>query len=312
MLNKQSVEHPVTSTIGTVTLEAPSQVAKQQPVPVTVVVCVRNRGSMIGRCLDSIMKANPSEIIVVDGDSTDGTAEIARSKGVTVVSDNGTGLGAARQLGASLAKNEYVIFVDSDVVVEPETFQQLLDEAHEKEYVAVMAELRTWSEKPSYWQTAERWRRQVQMRTGQAVILGCQITLVRKDLLMRIGFDPAFKGAHEDSDFWFRAWLAGEVFGHSDRAVAYHEDRRSLRDFIEQRIWYGRGFTRMIMRYGRQYLSQAAEQVDTAAGAMKLNIRFLPYIFVSWSFTALGAALECFHIVRDRELRKSLTTIQWQ
>jgi hypothetical protein len=84
-----------------------------------------------------------------------------------------------------------------------------------------------------------------------------------------------------------------------------------LGDFIEQRIWYGRGFTRMIVRYGRQYLSQAAAQVDTAAGATKLNLRYLPYIFVSWSFTALGAALECLHIASDAALRKRLAEVQW-
>jgi glycosyltransferase involved in cell wall biosynthesis len=264
---------------------------------------------VIGRCLDSVLRANPSEIIVVDGNSTDDTVDVARAKGVTIVSDNGAGLGAARQYGASLAQNEYVVFVDTDVVVEPETLQQLLDEAKEENYDALEAELRTLSVKPSYWQGAERWRRQVQMRKGVATVLGCQITLVRKALLVSVGFDPAFKGAAEDADFCYRARAAGAVVAHSARAVAYHEDRDSLKDFIEQKIWHGRGLARMITRYGRQYMNRAAEQVDNSMGATKLNARYLPYIFVSWSFTALGVALESLQIMRDADLRERLTTV---
>jgi len=279
-------------------------------VPVTVVVCARNRGSVIGRCLDSVKVANPAEIIVVDGNSSDETVAVARAKAVTVVSDNGAGLGAARQLGASIAQNDYVVFVDTDVVVEPETLAQLLDEATEKNYDALEAELRTLSSTPSYWQEAERWRREVAMRKGVASVLGCQITLVRQALLMQVGFDPAFKGAAEDADFCFRARAQGAVVAHSDRAVAYHEDRLTLRDFVEQKIWHGRGLARMITRYGRDYLQRAASQVDASMGATKLNVRYLPYVFVSWSFTAIGVGMESLKIARDPALRQRLKNIE--
>ena len=306
----QPGEHQRTDGTAMPAVETSPQLANSVPVPVTVVVCARNRGSMIGRCLDSVIRANPAEIIVVDGNSTDETVAVARAKGVTVLSDNGTGLGAARQLGASAAKNEYVVFVDTDVVVEPETLQLLLDEAKEENYDALQAELRTLSGKPTYWQGAERWRREVQMRKGVAAVLGCQITLVRKDLLLTVGFDPAFKGAAEDADFCFRARAAGAVVAHSARAVAYHEDRGTLADFVEQKIWHGRGLARMITRYGRQYLNRAAEQVDAHVGATKINARYLPYLLVSWSFTALGVALESMRLARDSALRQRLTSVQ--
>jgi glycosyltransferase involved in cell wall biosynthesis len=305
-----SGEHQAMNGTAMPSMETLAQRAKRAPVPVTVVVCARNRGSVIGRCLDSVIRANPSEIIVVDGNSTDDTVAIARARNVTVLSDNGAGLGAARQLGASVAKNEYVIFVDTDVVVEPETLAQLLDEAREENYDALQAELRTLSVSPTYWQGAERWRREVQMRKGVAAVLGCQVTLVRKELLLTVGFDPAFKGAAEDADFCFRARAAGAVVAHSARALAYHEDRGTLRDFVEQKIWHGRGLARMIARYGRQYLSRAAEQVDTSVGATKINVQYLPYVFVSWSFTALGVALESVRIACDPALRQRLTTEQ--
>lgn len=294
---------------------APSAAVKERPfakpgcVPVSVVICTRNRGRMIERCLDSVIDANPAEIIVVDGNSTDDTVAIARAKGVTVVSDNGAGLGAARQLGARFSAHEYVVFVDSDIVIEPETLQQLWDEARAEGYDALAAEIRTWSAMPTYWQRAERWRRQVQMPRGVASVLGCQVTLVRTDLLLRVGFDPVFKGAAEDADFFFRARAAGAVIAHSARAVAYHEDRSSLRDLVDQKLWHGRGLARMITRYRRQYLRLAAGQVDTSIGAAHLNGRYLPYLLVSWSFIALGVALELVHVACDPVLRRRLATV---
>jgi glycosyltransferase involved in cell wall biosynthesis len=286
------------------------QAGPSEPVPVTVVVCARNRGHVIGRCLDSVLAANPAEIIVVDGNSTDDTVAVARSKGVMVISDNGAGLGAARQLGASVAKHEYVIFVDSDVVVEPDTLRLMLEEAEEEHYDALEAELRTLSPTPTYWQVAERWRREVQMRKGIAAVLGCQITLVRRALLLNVGFDPAFKGAAEDADFCFRARAVGAVVAYSSRAVAYHEDRGTLAEFIEQKMWHGRGLARMITRYGRNYLRRAAQQVDASVGASKMNWKYIPYILVSWSFTAVGVALESVRIAFDSNLRQQLTSVR--
>jgi glycosyltransferase involved in cell wall biosynthesis len=275
-------------------------------VPVTVVVCSRNRESVIGRCLDSVLLARPAEIIVVDGNSSDDTVSIARAKGVRVVSDNGMGLGAARQLGAQLARTNYVVFVDTDVVIEPDTLRLLYAEAVAQGYDALQAELRTWSTRPSYWQGAERWRRQVQMRKGIAAVLGCQVTLMRRDLLMAVGFDRAFQGAAEDADFCFRARSAGAVIAHSERAVAFHEDRFTLPQFIGQKIWHGRGLARMLTRYGRDYFNHAAKQVDTSLGATKLNARYVPYVVVSWSCTALGVALESIRIACNPDLRHEL------
>jgi GT2 family glycosyltransferase len=144
------------------------------------------------------------------------------------------------------------------------------------------------------------------MRKGLAIVLGCQVTLVRRSLLLAVGFDPAFKGAAEDADFFYRARERGAVVAHSARAIAYHEDRGSLRDFVEQKVWHGRGLARMMARYGRQYLTRAAQQVDNSVGATKVNAKYLPYILVSWTFTALGVALELIHIALDPSLRQML------
>src|SRR6478672_12375107 len=55
--------------------------------------------SDLDECLASIEAEAPREIIVVDGNSTDGTLEIARRHSATILCDGGRGLPAARMLG---------------------------------------------------------------------------------------------------------------------------------------------------------------------------------------------------------------------
>lgn len=60
------------------------------------------------------------EIIVVDNNSTDKTAEIARDFGVKVIFEEHNQIAKARNSGARVAKGEYFIFLDADTILSPE------------------------------------------------------------------------------------------------------------------------------------------------------------------------------------------------
>lgn len=57
------------------------------------------------------------EVLVVDNESTDRTAEIARSFGVTVVPETAHNIGRVRNAGANVAGGNVLVFVDADTVV---------------------------------------------------------------------------------------------------------------------------------------------------------------------------------------------------
>lgn len=85
----------------------------------SVVVPAYNEAAFLGSCLDSLLDQDfcgRYEIIVVDNNSTDGTAEVARSRGVTVVHETIPGVCAARQRGTELAEGEIVVSTDADTV----------------------------------------------------------------------------------------------------------------------------------------------------------------------------------------------------
>jgi glycosyltransferase involved in cell wall biosynthesis len=83
----------------------------------SVVIPAYNEAEFLGSCLDSLLAQDfrdPYEIIVVDNNSTDATAEVARSRGVTVVHEPKPGVCSARQRGTNAARGEIVVSTDAD------------------------------------------------------------------------------------------------------------------------------------------------------------------------------------------------------
>ena len=83
----------------------------------SVVIPAYNEAEFLGSCLDSLLAQDfrdPYEIIVVDNNSTDATADVARSRGVTVVHEPKPGVCSARQCGTTAARGEIVVSTDAD------------------------------------------------------------------------------------------------------------------------------------------------------------------------------------------------------
>ena len=89
----------------------------------SIVVPAYNEAGYLGCSLTSLQNQDftgPYEIIVVDNNSTDDTAEVAASYGVRVVHETEQGVCAARQRGADVANGEIIVSVDADTVYPPD------------------------------------------------------------------------------------------------------------------------------------------------------------------------------------------------
>lgn len=86
-----------------------------------MVVLTLNAGADFGALLDRLLAGDGAfdrEVLVVDSGSTDGTAELARRRGVTVhrLSPGEFEHGATRNLAVSLSGGEYVAFIVQDAL----------------------------------------------------------------------------------------------------------------------------------------------------------------------------------------------------
>jgi glycosyltransferase involved in cell wall biosynthesis len=119
----------------------------------SVVVPAYNEACYLGAALQALQQqdfAGSYEIIVVDNDSTDGTAELAASYGVTVVSETARGVCQARQRGAVEARGEIVVSTDADTVQPPDWLTRIDAQfARSDQVVAVAGPCKY--ENPSWW-----------------------------------------------------------------------------------------------------------------------------------------------------------------
>lgn len=91
---------------------------------VSVIVPSYNCSQFLPKCLDAIKSSDYAnyEIIVVDDASTDESPIIAQQSGAHVIHiDKQSGPGAARNIGTQHTKGDIYLFVDSDVVIKPDS-----------------------------------------------------------------------------------------------------------------------------------------------------------------------------------------------
>lgn len=88
---------------------------QMHPAGVGVTVCIpaRNEEPCIAEMIEGAWSFC-EEVLVIDGHSTDRTAEVAASCGARVVSDNKKGKGDAIRVGAIEAKYPVIVFMDAD------------------------------------------------------------------------------------------------------------------------------------------------------------------------------------------------------
>src|ERR1700730_13539496 len=97
-------------------------------VPVSVMIPIKNEARNLPRCLDCVRWAD--EIIVVDSQSTDGSIEIARQNGATVVQFEFGGVWPKKKnwaLENVSFRNEWVFILDADEVLPAKAEQEFAD-----------------------------------------------------------------------------------------------------------------------------------------------------------------------------------------
>ncbi len=84
-------------------------------VPVSVVIIAKNEAELITSCL-SAAKLITDDVIVINNDSIDDTAEIAFESGARVYHENWDGYGANKNKGIIRARYDWILSIDADEI----------------------------------------------------------------------------------------------------------------------------------------------------------------------------------------------------
>lgn len=247
---------------------------------VAVIVCTRNRAYAILKCLQSIQEAITNaalvdaEIIVVDNGSIDDTAAVLAKwastcpSSVQLLYEPKAGLSRARNRALASTRADLLAFTDDDCRLSTDYIIQLLShDAADTELVlrGGRVELGEPTDLPLTINTADttvRWRlaeNSARHCRFTGFISGCNMAM-RRALVERLGpFDERLGAgasipAAEDSDYNFRAYLAGATLEYvPDMTVFHHHGRKTLaaarKLLIDYEIGNGALYARYLFRH---------------------------------------------------------------
>jgi len=263
-------------------------------LPVSVIVLTKNSERTIEQCLEAISRNEPHETIIIDGGSTDKTIQIAENYTDRIYYDAGKGLSYARQLGAELATQPFIMYVDSDVVVKPDTLRTMLSEVVQGDYAGIHARL-VGADNSSYWAWAAGKYKQLRHETpGVQDVIGTAASMFRREILLRYGFDSTVPNC-DDRDLSFRLTRNGYKLGLST-AVAYHYYYWGFADFFARTYRRGVALAEFFFKYNE--LVQTSKTLGfpifgTFVGIREGQITLLPYFLFYGIVQFIGFLMGC-------------------
>ncbi|HME54240.1 MAG TPA: glycosyltransferase family 2 protein [Candidatus Lokiarchaeia archaeon] len=106
-------------------------------VDFSIIIPVFNSEKTIKQCLEAILdsKFNGNrEIIVIDDGSTDDSIDLIKDLPIKIIYQENKGSAAAKNLGAKNAQGNFLVFVDSDVLIMPDTLTRIFDIIKNEKY----------------------------------------------------------------------------------------------------------------------------------------------------------------------------------
>ncbi|HME90765.1 MAG TPA: glycosyltransferase family A protein [Myxococcaceae bacterium] len=221
----------------------------------SVVIPTYNRRARLARVLDGFkgqsVDAGEFEVVLVDDGSTDGTSEWLAAQRfpfrLHVVRQANGGPAAARNAGIRIAQGRILLFIDDDLVPNPDLIAEHLHMHRMESGIAVIGPLESL---PHYAQPWVAWEQAMVEAQYRAMKRGdwaptfrqfwtANASVERERVLEVGGFDPAFLRA-EDVELGVRLSLRGVRFRFNPAASGIHHAERSLKSWSSVHRAYGK------------------------------------------------------------------------
>ena len=243
----------------------------------SVVVIVKNGKNSIRRCLNSLMAQTATcEIVVVDGNSTDGTREIVGEYPVKVIiSPQRDSYGVSRNIGVKNSEGEVVLFMDADDYAEPNWAKTLLSHFEKSDRPGIVTvprrvdAFRGWFMKMlSYeYSTSSAQKSEQAQSWGSVTTKG---TAWLKRAIVDAGwFDEAMYFGTEDKDLSCRISRLGYSVELEPSAPIWVSPVGGARNFLKDKFWragVGHGYLRRKLGVYRPPLSGILSMILLLAG----------------------------------------------
>ncbi|MCU9614561.1 glycosyltransferase [Caldibacillus lycopersici] len=191
---------------------------------VSIIFPVKNEGIQLKNTLDSLFskKTNTTfKIIIVNDGSNDGCCDFLNSyekkESINLIVTEGIGAANARNLGASHADSDYLIFCDAHLQFEDWWIDRLLEPLHLQQTDAVSPAIGSFNNDDfiGFGQTLLpnlriKWNAKPDGLSETAILPGACLAISQRIFAEVGGFDKGFPTwGHEDVEFSIKLWLFG-------------------------------------------------------------------------------------------------------
>jgi len=278
---------------------------------ISVVIPVYNAEATLAECLTRVFQSSwdSFEVVFVDDGSTDRSRAIAQSFPVRIVPTSGrVGPARARNIGARAAVGELLFFIDSDVMLRPDSLPRLADAFEDRTVDAICgvqsAEMRHQDLVSQY---KNLWMRWTYLRqTGDVPLFYTTAAAIRRDAFVRVGgFDEGYATPNvEDTAFGQKLARMGMSVRVQPALEVEHVKHYSLRSLLRTDFMRAVSLTRLKLRHtddlGANNTSVPSSYI-ASVGVVGLAVLALlvgaglgvtgPAMAAAAAFTALAVAL---------------------
>ena len=269
----------------------------------SVIIPVYNRSKDLSQCLGAITASTlaPTEIIVVDDGSTDDSIKVAQQAGARVIRipAGPCGPAVARNRGAEVATGKILVFLDSDVLVHPDTLAKIEDTFSRQP--GLNALFGSYDQSPPDRGVISRYKNllhhfvhQNSRREATTFWAGCG-AIDRQTFLKVGGFDESYqKPSIEDVELGSRMVQRGHTVWSCPEILSTHLKRWTFSSLIRTDIFQrALPWSRMIRANGSipNDLNLGWASRLSAAAAWMLIFCLAACLFSPWAAAGAGAAI---------------------
>ncbi|MEA3348565.1 MAG: glycosyltransferase, partial [Pseudomonadota bacterium] len=207
----------------------------------SIIVPAYNEARRLKSCLEALQKQtinrNNYEIIVVDDGSTDATASLALSLGVSCISQTNAGPATARNRGVEAAKGAIILFTDADCIATGNWLEEMVQPFNDASVKGVKGAYRSrQKELAARFAQAEFMDRYELLKRQPSIdMVDTHAAAFRRRTFIEMGgFDESFPVANnEDTDFSYRLSSAGKQLLFNPDAIVYHSHPKTLGHYLK-------------------------------------------------------------------------------
>lgn len=254
----------------------------------SIIILTKNRALLLERNLSSLTKQTikPDEVIIIDNDSNDQTPNIIKKYKkflpIKVFRTKTSGYPRLYNLGIEKTRGELICFLDDDCFVKNDWLEKIIKSYRKNPDCVIQGQTFSVPKDNIYAQIMgdhyQNWLRSNLINENKLKVLDNKNVAIPKKILTKYGgFSENFLLGSEDIELGIRLRKKGVEIFFEPKAIAWHYERTTLKEFINQhyRIAQSEAFLDRILKRDKIGILPKKKTILNLKSAIKRETEYI-------------------------------------